>query len=225
VTAAVALYFASLGDEELPALVGYVAARGRARVAADTATAVAHLARSAPADRAAAWRDAWNLVRQAVAREQGALGSLRRLAGRGPAGELLQAASRRLDATLSSELDALERAYTALSGQNLPNIDLSAEERAMAEKVYVPLADSAAFEDALDKIQRRERGQGGLHAMMRFETLNFADGRRSAWEVYEAVAAEALSAGEWYYGRVTPQDVSAALDAAAAAGAFTVRKR
>ncbi len=225
VTAAVALYFASLGDEELPALVGYVAARGRARIAADTATAVAHLARSAPADRAAAWRDAWNLVRQAVAREQGALGSLRRLAGRGPASELLQAASRRLDATLSSELDALERAYTALSGQNLPNIDLSAEERAMAEKVYVPLADPAAFEDALDKIQRRERGQAGLHAMMRFETLNFADGRRSAWEVYEAVAAEALSAGEWYYGRVTPQDVSAALDAAAAAGAFTVRKR
>ena len=100
VTAAVALYFASLGDEELPALVGYVAARGRARIAADTATAVAHLARSAPADRAAAWRDAWNLVRQAVAREQGALASLRRLAGRGPASELLQAASRRLDATL-----------------------------------------------------------------------------------------------------------------------------
>ena len=55
--------------------------------------------------------------------------------------------------------------------------------------------------------------------------LNFADGRRSAWEVYEAVAAEALSAGEWYYGRVTPQDVQAALDAAAAKGAFTVRKR
>ena len=41
--------------------------------------------------------------------------------------------------------------------------------------------------------------------MMRFEVLNFADGRRSAFEVYEAVAAEALSAGEWYYGRVTPE--------------------
>jgi hypothetical protein len=225
VTAAVALYFASLGDEELPVLAGYVAARGRARIAADTATAVAHLARSAPLDRAASWRDAWNLVRQSVTREQGALGSLRRLAGRGPASELLQAASRRLEATLASELDALERAYAALTGQNLPNVDLSAEERAMAEKVYVPLADPAAFEDALDKIQRRERGQAGLHAMMRFEALNFSDGRRSAWEVYEAVAAEALSAGEWYYGRVTPQDVSAALDAAAAAGAFTVRKR
>ena len=61
--------------------------------------------------------------------------------------------------------------------------------------------------------------------MMRFEVLNFADGRRSAFEVYEAVAAEALSAGEWYYGRVTPADVLELLDAGVAAGAFTVRKR
>ena len=61
--------------------------------------------------------------------------------------------------------------------------------------------------------------------MMRFEALNFADGRRSAFEVYEAVAAEALSAGEWYYGRVTSADVLAVLDSGVAAGAFTVRKR
>ena len=61
--------------------------------------------------------------------------------------------------------------------------------------------------------------------MMRFEVLNFADGRRSAFEIYEAVAAEALSAGEWYYGRVTPADVLAVLERASTAGAFTVRKR
>ena len=51
----------------------------------------------------------------------------------------------------------------------------------------------------------------------------FADGRRNAWEVYEAVAAEALSAGEWYYGTVKPADVLRALEKAAEAGAFTVR--
>jgi hypothetical protein len=43
--------------------------------------------------------------------------------------------------------------------------------------------------------------------------------------VYEAVAAEALSAGEWYYGQVRPADVLDALEKAAQAGAFTVRKR
>jgi hypothetical protein len=225
VVAAVALYFASVGDDELPALAGYVAARGRARIAADTATGIAHLARTAPEGRASAWRDAWNLVRQSAAREQAALGSLRRMANRSRAAELLQSASRRVEGELASELEALERAYSAITGHNIPNVDLSAEERAMAEKVYVPLADPAAFEDALDKLPRAGRAQRGLHAMMRFEVFNFADGRRSAWEVYEAVAAEALSAGEWYYGRVTPQDVLSALDAAAAGGAFTVRKR
>ena len=221
VVAAVALYFAALGDEELPALAGYVAARGRARIATDGATATAHLARSTPAERPAAYRAAWTLLRQSVAKEQGALASLRRLAGRSRANEVLQAASKRLESTLAGELDALERAYSALTGQNLPNIDLSPDERAMAEKLYLPLADPAAFEDALQKVRRG----GALHPMLRFEALNFADGRRSAFEVYEAVAAEALSAGEWYYGRVTPKDVLEVLDAGAAAGAFTVRKR
>ena len=221
VVAAVALYFAALGDEELKALAGYVAARGRARVGSDGATATAHLARAAPAERAAAYRASWNLLRQSVAKEQDALASLRRLAGRGRAGDQLQAASRRLEGVLTTELDALERAYTALTGQNLPNIDLFPDERAMAEKVYVPLPDPAAFEDALEKL----KPGSALHSMMRFEVLNFADGRRSAFEVYEAVAAEALSAGEWYYGRVTSKDVLELLDAGVAAGAFTVRKR
>jgi hypothetical protein len=60
--------------------------------------------------------------------------------------------------------------------------------------------------------------------MMQFEVYNFADGRRTAWDVYEAVAAEALSAGEWYYGQVRPADVLDALEKAARAGAFTLRK-
>jgi hypothetical protein len=222
VIAAVALYFSALGDDELPALAGYVAARGRARIAADGATAVAHVARALPAARAAAWREGWNLLRQSVAKEQAALTPLRRLAGRGRAAEVVQAASRRLEAALGLELDALEKAYTALTGQGLPNIDLAPDERAMAEKVYVPLADPAAFEDAIGKLPR---AGAGFHPMLRFETLNFADGRRSAWEVYEAVAAEALSAGEWHYGKATPADVAAVLEAGVKAGAFTVRKR
>ena len=195
---------------------------GARRLAADTATAVAHVVQAAPDARAAAWRAGWNMLRQSVAKEQAALASLRRLAGRGRAGELLQSAARRLEGELGSELDALERGYTALTGQNLPNVDLAKDEREMADKVFVPLAEAAAFEDALE---RMASAGSRLHPMMRFETLNFADGRRSAWEVYEAVAAEALSGGEWYFGAVTPADVLAVLEAGAKAGAFTVRKR
>ena len=222
VVAAVSLYFATLADDDVPGLAAYVAARGRARLAADTATAVAHVVQAAPDARAAAWRAGWNVLRQSVAKEQAALASLRRLAGRGRVGELLQSAARRLEGELGSELDALERGYMALTGQNLPNVDLAKDEREMADKVFVPLAEAAAFEDALEHMAS---AGSRLHPMMRFETLNFADGRRSAWEVYEAVAAEALSGGEWYFGTVTPADVLAVLEAGAKAGAFTVRKR
>jgi hypothetical protein len=60
---------------------------------------------------------------------------------------------------------------------------------------------------------------------MEFEILNFADGKRTAWQVYEAVAAEALSAGEWYYGTVRPEHVKAVLDAGVEVGAYSVKER
>ena len=44
-----------------------------------------------------------------------------------------------------------------------------------------------------------------------------------ALEVQEAVAAEALAAGKWYYGAPTPADVKEALERARKAGAFSVR--
>ena len=69
------------------------------------------------------------------------------------------------------------------------------------------------------------KGPSGLHKLMKFEVLNFADGTRTAWEVYEAVAAEALSAGEWYYGKVRPGDALAVLEAAKEVGAFEVKTR
>jgi hypothetical protein len=218
VVAAVALYFAALGEDDVPALAAYVAARGRSRVTADTATAIAHVVRATPEARPRAWAEARNLVRQRHRREEAALASLRHLAGRGRGGDVISAAARRLEGSLGEELQALERAYAGHVGANPPNLDLGREERAMAEKVFVPVADAEKF-TALGRLDAPR----GLHPLMRFEVLNFADGRRSAWEVYEAVAAEALSAGTWYYGSVKPADVLAYLEAAAKAGAFTVK--
>jgi hypothetical protein len=221
VVAAVAVYFASLTEDEVPALAAYVAARGRGRVAADTAVAVAHLSEAKDEARGAAWREARNLVRQSHLKEKAALASLRPLAGRGRGGDVIASASRRLEGSMADELDSIERAYAGLAGAGPPNLDLDEDERAMAGRIYVPLADPAAFEEAV----HRMGSPGELHPMMRFEVLNFADGRRTAWEIYEAVAAEALSAGEWYYGRVRPADVRAVLEAGVKAGAFTVRDR
>ncbi len=219
VASAVALYFAALKDEDAGELAGYVAARGRARLAADLATAVAHVARAAPAERASAYAAARNLVRQGHLKEVGALASVRRLAGHARAGELAAWAAARLEAAMAEALDTLERSYTSITGQSPPNLDLTKEERAMVARVFTPVADLGTIEDALENVKPVE----GLHSLMRFEVLNFADGKRNAYEVYEAVAAEALAAGEWYYGTVKPADVLETLERAARAGAFTVK--
>jgi hypothetical protein len=58
---------------------------------------------------------------------------------------------------------------------------------------------------------------------MRYETLNFVDGRRSYLEIYRAVRAEAQSVGAWYYGEVSPEKVAAVLDQAVNAGMLKVR--
>jgi hypothetical protein len=221
VVAGVALYFAGLREEDTPVLAAHVSARGLARIAADLATAVTHLAQAAPEGRAAAFREARNLVRQTYRKEAGVLASVRRLGpARGRAADYLTQAAALFEEALPRDLRALERAWTALTGQGMPDVELGREEQAMAARVFAPVTDIGAAQDAMQRIKPSD----GLHSMMRFEVYNFADGNRTAWEVYEAVAAEALSAGEWYYGRVRPADVLDALDKAAEAGAFTVRK-
>ena len=220
VVAAVATYFANVSEEDAPALAAYVATRARARIAADVATAVASISQSAPAERERAFRAARSLVRYSTFKEMEALGSLRRLAPKGRAAEYAREMAQRLEDGLGSDLQAVEKAYEAIAGKNPPNLDLSKEEKAMASKVFVPTPDIAKVQDARDTMRG---AAAGLHGMMRFETLNFADGKRNAYEIYEAVAAEALSAGAWYYGEVMPADVMALLDKAAEAGILTVR--
>jgi hypothetical protein len=218
VVAAVALYFASLQDEDVPALAAYMAARGRARVAADTAVAVAHLARSEPEGRRQAWAEAARLVRHTHEREERALASLSRLDPKGRSRDIVSGARRQLETSRESELRALEEAYAGLTGLKPVPPPLDDEARTMAQTVYVPHGDVATLSRDLQEVE----SPSGLHALMEFEVLNFADGTRTAWEVYEAVAAEALSAGEWYYGTVSPRDVLSVLDSAREAGVFTV---
>ncbi|MCM2254682.1 MAG: M28 family peptidase [Vicinamibacteria bacterium] len=221
VIAAVAWYFANVGEADAPLLATQVAAGARARAALDLRTAQAHLAQAKPEERAAAFRAARNLVSQAYAKELKALGSVRRFAGKGRAAELVAAFSQRFEGARAADFEALERAFTAFTGQQPPNVALSAEERKMAEEVYAPLKDPVAWESAMDKAKL----PSGLHPIVRFEILNLADGRRTTLEVHDVVAAQALSAGAWYYGTVTPAQVKAVLEAAATAGAYTRKGR
>jgi hypothetical protein len=219
VVAAVSLYFASLADEDVPALAAYVSARGRARAAADTATALVHLA-GAPADgRDAALREARGLVRQAHLREERLLSSLRRLDGSSETSGIAAAGARRLEASMKADLAVVDGAYARLAGHPASAAPRDEAEAAMSRLVYAPASDVADRADLLHKVKR----PSGLHPMMAFEAVNFADGTRSAWEIYEAVAAEALAAGGWYYSPVHPADVQAVLDSAVETGALVRR--
>jgi hypothetical protein len=177
------------------------------------------VAGAAPADRDRAYRDARNLVHQSHLKEMGALASVRRLAPKGRAADIVSQASSRLEGSEGDDLDLLEKAYMAIAGKNPPNLELSKEEKAMAGQVFALVADLGALLDALGAVKRVD----GLHPAMQFEAFNFADGKRNAYEVYEAVAGEALSAGEWYFGTVSSADVLEALNRAVKAGAFTVK--
>ncbi|HYG97963.1 MAG TPA: M28 family peptidase [Terriglobales bacterium] len=58
----------------------------------------------------------------------------------------------------------------------------------------------------------------GLGDVLTSEALNFADGKRSIWNIYGALRAESLATGEWYYGTVTPAMVNEFFENAAKAG-------
>jgi hypothetical protein len=217
VVAAVAWYFASLDDAGGPALAAYVSSRGASRLAADLATAIASVAESS--DRPAALKLARALVRESPRRERLAVSSVSRLSA--AAASVIADGTAALDASLTRSLATLDRAYAAITGGPVPSLTPTADEAELAGLVYTRTKDVAAYQDALEKVKAVD----GLHAMMQFEIYNFSDGRRTAFEVYEAAAAEALAAGAWYYGKVAPGDVKEALERATKAGAFTRSSR
>jgi hypothetical protein len=219
VVGAAALFLATAGDEEAATLAAYTGARARARIAGDVATAIAHVAESEPSERDRAYRRARNLIHQSHLKESAALAWLRRLTPRGGrAAEVVTRASSQVEDGEGDDFGALERSYVGLTGKNPPNPELSREERTMAGEIFAP-ATTADADEAAQKIKRVD----GLHPAMMVEVLNFADGKRSALDVYDAVSGEALSAGAWYYGTVSAADVREALDRGAKAGALTLK--
>ncbi len=60
---------------------------------------------------------------------------------------------------------------------------------------------------------------------MKFEALNYVDGHRSILDIYHAVRAESMSAGEWYYGTVTLADIEALFKTAEKEKAVEITQR
>jgi len=207
VTAA-ALYLANLGEPDIPTLAAVMAGGARERISHDLATGLARLAQVPDTEKRAAYEDATNLLIQAVAREIAGMESLRRFAD-STTRKLLESVVADLRLTEVNHRQRLEEWYVSLGGKKAPAA-LTEREKALAAKVPRNLGAPGEYLRAKDRIE----GPKTMHALMQWEALNYVDGKRSILDIYRIVRAEALSAGEWYYGTVTLDDVEALLSAA-----------
>ncbi len=199
--AAAALYLANLSDADVPVLTAVSAGRARERIAHDLATGLSRLVQAPDDKRPAAYEDALNLLAQSVARETSGLESLRRFTGETNP-KLLDSLTADLMLTEVNHRGRIEEWYAALGGRKGPAA-MDERERTLASKVPKNLGTPGEYLRHKEQIE----GPKGLHPLMKFEALNYVDGKRSIFEIYHIVRAESLSAGEWYYGTVKLEDI------------------
>jgi hypothetical protein len=217
---AMAYFLANADDRHVPLLVAETAAQGRRRLANDLQVAM-QILRDSAAEPDRGWKRANIIIAQGTEREWRALASVRAFVGESrDAARLLDSMSNAflVNGGTSAQLDAF---YQQLYRAEPPRTTGTPAELAANRKVPV---NAASLEDYFKNRQKVPNSAGGrLHGLMRAEVFNFVDGRRSYYDIYKAVYAEAAAAGEWYYGTVALEDVVRLLDAAVEARALTLR--
>lgn len=216
-TGATALVLAYADAEDVPLFARETYAQGARRLATDLQVAMTALADSSRA-LDARWADAAMLIEQGIQREVRALSSARVFSPGGASRVVDQLVTR----TRARETDLLGALRAALDGRAAPSLTTLERSPAVAAARRKVPANAGTLDEYF---ARRDQvpPSPGLHGLMRAEVWNFVDGRRSYYDIYKAVRAEALAAGSWYYGTVSLDDVSALLDAAVQARVLTLR--
>jgi hypothetical protein len=204
---ATALYLANLSDADIPTLASVVAGSARARISRDLAVGLTLMAQAAPDGKNAAFLDAEGLVDQATDREIAGLESLKEFASESNR-KLVDALIADLASSRRTLFRLLEGQFKAQGGPWPPA--LFRDERGLHSKVPRPVGTLGEYLRAKNRVE----GPKGLHGLMAWEALNYVDGKRSLLDIYRIVRAESLSAGEWYYANVKPEDIEALFNAA-----------
>lgn len=206
--ATTALYLANLSESDIPTLMAVMAGEGRERISHDLATGLARLAEAPAAERQAAYEDELNLLTQAIARETAGLESLRRFSD--PSSKkLLDGLIADFRLTEINHRGRIEEWYVSLGGKKT-SLSLDERQKALAAKIPRNLGSPGDYMRHKEEIEEPK----SLHGLMAWEALNFVDGKRSILDIYRAVRAQSQSAGEWYYGKVTLEDIEALFNAA-----------
>jgi hypothetical protein len=221
ITAAATLFLANAGDADVPLLAEVVYSRGLARLGRDLDAALARIREKKAGDYVKSYVEAGNLIEQAGARERKAVESV--LVFARPGGPNAAYASRlaaKIGASAAGLIRELEACYLRASGEKrLLAISLSETERAMASRVPM---NAGSLDEYFEK-RGWVVGYPGLHSIMAKECFSFVDGKRSYLDIYRAVQAEALSAGAYHYGTVTPEAVRGILDEAVKKGVLRIK--
>ena len=219
---AMAYFLANADEGDVPLLVAETYAQGRKRLANDLQVAMRVLRESA-AERDRGWWRANIIVEQGIEREARALASVRPFVGASrEAARLVDEMSRGASADGGTRAQ-LAAFYSQLHPGSGPPIVHTPTEAERAASRKIP-SNNASLEQYFENRQKVSGAAAGrLHGLMRAEVYNFVDGRRSYFDIYKAVYAEAAAAGDWYYGTVALEDVVRLLDAAVEAKALTLR--
>lgn len=214
--AGTALYLANLNEAEAPHLLAVMAAQARVRLSRDLGTGI-ELMSQAPKDKLdAAYTDALNLLAESEWRESAGYASVEPFAD-AAVRDLLGRITKDLKLTQVNHEGRLEEWFLAMGGKVSPRT-LTTREKELAAQIPSNVGTPSEY------LHNRQRVEGpkSLHPIMQFEVLNFVDGKRSVLDIYHAVRAEGLSAGEWYYGTVKTEDIVSLLNDAQAKGAIRI---
>ena len=218
---ALAYYLMYAEANDVPLLANEIYTQGLKRLAHDfqAATRVLRDSTHAPA---ASWKDGQMLIEQGLQRERYALNSTRIFASsEARANTTIQNLVTQVNAKEKILLADLQAAYQQLHGSGPRPLKLTAEELAASKKIP---ANAAVLEDYFGNRGKVSFSSGGkLHGLMVEEVYNFVDGKRSYYDIYKAVRAEALAGGRWYYGAVNLANVVGLLEAAVTAKALVVK--
>jgi hypothetical protein len=217
---AMAFFLAYADSGDVPTLLAETYAQGSRRLANDLQVAMRLLVES-KGEADGGWKRASTVMEQGVEREARALDSIRAFAGADQsAAETIQE-MRQVLIKAHFGHGELANFYRRLHGSPPRPVTLTEAERAASRKVP---ANAATLEEYFaNRARVPADAKGNLHGLMRDEVYNFVDGRRSYYDIYKAVYAEAAAGGEWYYGTVTLGDVVRLLDSAVAAKALTLK--
>jgi Zn-dependent M28 family amino/carboxypeptidase len=218
--AAIGFTVANADEKSLPVIANELYGRAMMRLSEDFKVASTLLATASDGNKVARYKQALNQIQEAQKREEMAIDALVQItkAARPLMSELRDGLKRTADGYVLN----LRSRYLVLYNEANPNqLPLTAKETELLG--FVPQL-AAGPQEFLTK-RNQIKGVAKLNSLMALEVLNFIDGKRNGLDIYNAVSAEALRAGETYYGTVTPEMVAEYLQNLEAASLIKLQKK